>query len=158
MFKITIASLCAALTAAVDGSEFVGRQYIEQDRHAKSEQIWFRVTEDRESGGWFGLAKALMVDENTVFDNAGDEMPCTNGSCRPKTIHGKGVVGQINWKSFGNHPYTGMFKGADAGYVRLSVAAPVDFISPNLKPGMGVKLLRDKMDSANFVAMYSVDG
>lgn len=105
-----------------------------------------------------GLAKALSVDENKVFDVPGDELPCENGTCRKKTIHGKGVVGAIVWKSKNGHPYTGMFRGADAGFVRLSVAAPVDFVSPNLKPGMGVKLLRDGTDSANFVAMYSVDG
>ena len=51
-----------------------------------------------------------------------------------------------------------MFKGADAGFARLSVAKPPDTKSPNLTPGMGVKLLRDGMDSANFVCMYSVDG
>lgn len=51
-----------------------------------------------------------------------------------------------------------MFKGADSGYARLSVAKPVDTKTPNLAPGMGVKLLRDGVDSANFVCMFSVDG
>lgn len=51
-----------------------------------------------------------------------------------------------------------MFKGADSGYARLSVAKPVDTRTPNLAPGMGVKLLRDGVDSANFVCMFSVDG
>ena len=51
-----------------------------------------------------------------------------------------------------------MFKGSDFGYVRMSVAIPVDTSTPNMKPGMGVKLLRDGIDSANFVAMFSVDG
>ena len=51
-----------------------------------------------------------------------------------------------------------MFKGADAGFARLSVAYPVDTNSPNMAPGMGVKLLRDGHDSANFVCMFSVDG
>ena len=51
-----------------------------------------------------------------------------------------------------------MFKGADAGFARLSVAKPVDTETPNMAPGMGVKLLRDGHDSANFVCMFSVDG
>jgi hypothetical protein len=51
-----------------------------------------------------------------------------------------------------------MFKGADTGYARLSVAKTVDIKTPNLVPGMGVKLLRDGVDSANFVCMLSVDG
>ena len=51
-----------------------------------------------------------------------------------------------------------MFKGSDSAFVRFSTAAPVDTKTPTLLPGMGVKLLRDGVDSANFVAMYSVDG
>ena len=51
-----------------------------------------------------------------------------------------------------------MFKGADTGFVRLSTAAPVITSTPTMIPGMGVKLLRDGIDSANFPAMYSVDG
>jgi len=78
--------------------------------------------------------------------------------CRNKTIHSKGNVGQIEWVNLGDHPYTGIFKGGDSGYVRFSVAAPVDIITPKLLPGMGVKFLRDGVDSANFVAMFSVDG
>ena len=51
-----------------------------------------------------------------------------------------------------------MFRGADTCYTRLSEAAPVDTKTPNSRPGVGVKLLRDGMDSANFVSMFSVDG
>ena len=59
----------------------------------------------------------------------------------------------------GDHDYTGIFNGgADYGYVRFSTATPPDTVTPNMKPGMGVKLLRDGQDSANFVSMYSVDG
>ena len=59
----------------------------------------------------------------------------------------------------GGHSYTGMFKGADYGYVRMSAAVgPTTSNPPNLKPGMGVKLLRDEVDSANFAAFYSADG
>ena len=51
-----------------------------------------------------------------------------------------------------------MFKGSDTGFLRASVAKPTDTKTPNMAPGMGVKLLRDGIDSANFPAMYSVDG
>jgi hypothetical protein len=67
-------------------------------------------------------------------------------------------VGKVEWIDLGNHSYTGIFKGADTGYVRISSAAPVDTKTPNMKPGMGVKFLRDGVDSANFVAMFGVDG
>jgi len=51
-----------------------------------------------------------------------------------------------------------MFRQASHGFARLSVAKPVDTKTPNMAPGMGIKLLRDGMDSANFVCMFSVDG
>lgn len=51
-----------------------------------------------------------------------------------------------------------MFRGADSGYARMSVAKPDDLKTPNMTPGMGVKLLRNGADSANFVCMFSVDG
>lgn len=40
----------------------------------------------------------------------------------------------------------------------MSVASPPDPEVLNLRPGMGLKILRDGMDSANLVAMYSVAG
>ena len=115
------------------------------------------MTENTKSGSWH-LAGALVVSQDPVFDTPGDELECGWTGCRNKTIHAQGNVGKIEWVSVGSHPYTGMFRGADAGFARLSVAKPVDTKTPNLAPGMGIKLLRDGHDSANFVCMFSVDG
>ena len=100
----------------------------------------------------------MLVAQDPVFDTVGDELACTRTGCRHKTIHPIGTVSKAQWISEGSHPYTGMFRGADSGFTRLSVAAPVDTKTPNSRPGVGVKLLRDGMDSANFVSMFSVDG
>ena len=62
------------------------------------------------------------------------------------------------WVSLGNHQYTGMFQGSDTGLIRLSVAAPVDKTGPLMIPSLAIKLLRDSYDSANVVAMPSMDG
>ena len=43
-------------------------------------------------------------------------------------------------------------------FSRLSLALEPDTEELNTAPGMGLKFLRDGMDSANLVAMYSVDG
>lgn len=98
------------------------------------------------------------MKQDPVFDTPGDELACPWTGCRAKTIHTNGNVAKITWVSTGDHPYTGMFKGSDTGFARLSVAKPPDTKTPNLAPGMGVKLLRDGMDSADFVCMYGVDG
>ena len=107
------------------------------------------------------MGESLIVPQNPVFDTEGDELACGFTGCRNKSIHAKGNVAKFKWVDQGGHKYTGMFKGGtDYGIVRFSVAAPAitASIAPKLLPGMGVKLLRDHHDSANFVAMYSVDG
>ena len=119
--------------------------------------IWSKVTENTKSGRWH-LAGALIVDENPVFDTEGDELECYWNGCRNKTIHAIGSVAKVKWQNLGGHPYTGIFKGANYGFTRWSSAAPASYKNPSIRPGMGVKFLRSGVQSANFVAMYSVDG
>ena len=83
-------------------------------------------------------------------------MPSNWWGLRKKYIHSVGAVGKVKFQTRGNHPYTGIFKGADHGIVRFSSA-----VNPEggyLAPGMGLKFLRDGIDSANLVAMYSTAG
>ena len=47
---------------------------------------------------------------------------------------------------------------ACAGLLRFSTATPVDPDTPNITPGIGLKLLRDGVPSANVVAMPGLDG
>ena len=97
-----------------------------------------------------------------VFDSKGDEFPCTSTGCRQKDIHSVGNVAKVKFVANGasSGVYSGIFgDSADYGLIRLSVAAGwPDPSVLNLKPGMGLKFLRDGVDSANLVAMYSVDG
>ena len=77
---------------------------------------------------------------------------------RRKLIHSVGVVGKVEWKSVGSHPYTGVFTGAQNCLIRLSLASQPKPEVKKTTPGFGLKFLRDGMDSGNFVAMDSVDG
>ena len=92
----------------------------------------------------------------------GDELPWEDGwledGTRYKYIHTVGTVGRVEWRDRGGHPYTGIFAGASSGFVRLSLANEPSPPAPGTAPGMGLKFLRDGRDSANLVAMYSVDG
>ena len=92
----------------------------------------------------------------------GDELPWEEGifedGTRYKYIHTVGTVGRVQWRDLGGHPYTGIFAGASSGFVRLSQANEPSPPAPGTAPGMGLKFLRDGRDSANLVAMYSVDG
>lgn len=77
---------------------------------------------------------------------------------RTKYIHSVGAVGKVKFVSEGNDDdYTGIFKGAEHGLIRLSSAAQPSASQP-LAPGFGLKFLRDGVDSANIVAMYGVEG
>ena len=105
------------------------------------------------------MATIFTESEAPTFNTPGDEM--AKGSLygyRLKLIHTVGVIAKVKFSSNNNHSYTGIFEGADLGYARLSAAIQYDPTVQNLAPGMGLKFLRDGVDSANLVAMYSVDG
>merc|ERR1712154_575584 len=92
----------------------------------------------------------------------GDELPWEEGiisdGTRYKYIHTVGAVGQVQWVDRGGHSYSGIFTGATKGVVRFSLAKEPSPPALNTAPGMGLKFLRDGVDSANLVAMYSVNG
>lgn len=105
------------------------------------------------------MATLLTESDAPTFNTPGDEMP--KGSLygyRSKLIHTVGAIAKVKFTSNNNHSYTGIFEGADFGYARLSAAIEPNPSVQALAPGMGLKFLRDGIDSANLVAMYSVDG
>jgi len=108
------------------------------------------------SGSYPSLVSVLTgtIGESvrTTFDSNSDTFPHK----RKKTIHSVGVIGGIKFESAGNHPYQGLFEGAEHGMIRLSSAKLPG--SGGVAPGMGIKFLRDGRRSANFVAMFSLDG
>jgi hypothetical protein len=125
-----------------------------------------RATEGS-SGSYPGSDLLGIFSDHTSMETSlafeSDELP--NG--RIKYIHSVGTVAQVKFVSSGDHEYTGIFKGADAGIVRLSSALDQDpkakYQGPqttgkSLAPGFGLKFLRDGIKSCNLVAMYSVDG
>ena len=96
------------------------------------------------------------------FKGKGDAMPPGDlWGTRTKYIHHVGCAAKVQFRPNGSSPYTGMFAAAEYGYIRLSSAAhpaTSGLITQPLAPGMGLKWLRDGMDSANLVAMFSVNG
>ena len=67
----------------------------------------------------------MAIDLKSVANGIGDEF-----DCRHKTTHGQGNVGEIEWISIGDHGYTGLFQGADTGFIRTS-----DLRAVNPNPG-----------------------
>jgi hypothetical protein len=94
------------------------------------------------------MGESVMVS----FDASADVFP----EKRTKYIHSVGVTGGIRFDSTGDHAYTGLFQGAEHGLIRFSSAKETG--KDGVAPGMGIKFFRDGRPSANFVAMFSLDG
>ena len=143
--------------------DFHTPEYLLLSAKEKQDRIWTQVMADTQSGSWLQLATVLAETMSPTMDTPGDVLPCSWFSpligCRPKGIHSVGVVGKIKFVANpDNNLYDGIFKGADYGIIRLSTAIPTLPILKEMTPGMGIKFLRDYVDSANIVGMYSVDG
>lgn len=89
------------------------------DRDEKEFILWNKITEDESTNQNINL-EFFDIDLAGVFDEFGDEF-----DCRHKTVHPQGNVGKAEWIDFGGHEYTGIFQGADTGFVRLSTQGPV---------------------------------
>lgn len=132
----------------------------------KKEVIWENCVENTSSAPWFNMTDmtGLFLESMCpVIRLRSDQMPWESsiilgGGWRQKFIHTVGVVGQVEWINRGGHSYTGVFEGAKNAIIRLSFAREPDTSSLTTVPGLGLKILRDKMDSANLVAMFSVLG
>jgi hypothetical protein len=123
----------------------------------KQQMLLSKVYQDTTPGAYPGTLSVLtgILGESvwTTFDAGGDVFPHDG---RTKYIHSVGVVGGVRFVSSGNHPYKGLFEGAEHGLVRFSSAKEPG--SEGFTAGMGIKFLRDGRPSANFVAMYTLDG
>ena len=95
----------------------------------------------------------FLQDANLSFDAKGDTMP----EGRVKMTHPRGVVMKVAFRPT-SHNYTGIFRGAKHGILRVSDVVRTDPEVPQTSPGFGIKFLRDGMDSADGVAMFSLDG
>jgi len=91
---------------------------------------------------------------NLSFDHKGDTMPIG----RNKMTHPRGVTARVVFKPTSDHPYTGIFRGANHGIMRISETVRTSPDKPFTSPGFGIKFLRDGMDSADTVTMFSFDG
>ena len=102
------------------------------------------------------IADFFTNDMNVTFDHLGDMMPYG----REKLVHPQGVVMKVAFIPEPDTKYTGMFKQADHGIMRIS-----DFVNADpeegqqfTSPSMAVKFLRDGKHAADTVSMVSLDG
>lgn len=74
-----------------------------------------------------------------------------------KYLHRRGAVAKVKIVAKEGSEYTGVFKGADCGLLRLSLTyRPTK--KRDVAPGLALKVLRDKVPSANISALYTLEG
>jgi hypothetical protein len=73
-----------------------------------------------------------------------------------KAIHAHGTVAKIKFVPAANNPFTGLFKGADYGLLRMSVTG--DPKARGFAPGLAIKFLVDGKPAANVSALVSLTG
>jgi len=81
-----------------------------------------------------------------------------NSTMRPKYIHPVGISCKAKFVSNNQHPYTGIFKGADNMLIRFSLSIPPTMDPPQVTTSCGFKIFRDHMYSANIFGLYSLEG
>merc|ERR1712166_241761 len=159
MNRFVLSTLAAVLVSAAES--FNDEQYLALSRSEKMDQIKNAIVEDSTPQDWystFKLAGLFTESMQPTMHAVGDELPKQGHGTRLKLIHTQGAIASVKFETNGNHPFTGLWSTADSGIIRMSSAAqPVNGSQP-LAPGIALKFLRDGMESASLVAMYSVDG
>ena len=158
MAVLLFLTLC--LSSALAQVDVLGPDYLALPAAEKQAIIWDNTLMDSSSNKWPGLSLAEIFFESMcpTMEAPGDQLPIAwTGNPRKKYIHSIGSTGKVEFVSTENS-YTGLFQGASYGIVRISLAAEPEASVQNTAPGMGLKLLRDGMESASLVSMYGVDG
>ena len=97
--------------------------------------------------------KFAVTDMRVPITRTEDYMP----EGRVKWIHPLGSCAKVKFLFNENSTqYSGLFKEADYGIARLSLAN--DPASEGFTPGMALKFFRDNQISGNIITMYKIDG
>ena len=155
-------SLAEAFTASTS-QPYTEEQYQALSAVEKHDLVWNLIdgTKGTVGQGTLGLAmvtSGFVASHDFSMEHYGDEMK----PGRRKFIHQTGLVAQVRFDTAGcEHPFTGLFQGAEHCLVRCSLARrspPGTSEKVTATPGIGLKIFRDQTHSGNMVAMYGVDG
>ena len=142
-------------------NKFTTKEYLDSSAASKLASLWSSVVEtEGTEGSWPGikLAGIFIESMDPTFKQAGDVFTEGIFGHRTKYIHSVGVTSKVKFEVIAGTKFTGIFAGGCTnGLIRLSSAVEPS-ASQMVAPGMGLKCLRDNMDSANLVSMFSVEG
>ncbi len=140
-----------------DDTHLDTEEYQSLSAKCKQELIWKHVlVDERRERFYKGFEFESLFDQdmNLSYDTVSDSMPKN----RLKKTHPVGLTAKIELIAAPDQPYTGLFKGAKYGIMRISDTTATTPEVPKTAPGFGIKFLRDGMYSGNAVAMFAFDG
>eukprot|EP00455_Lapot_gusevi_P011497 TRINITY_DN152_c0_g1_i6.p1 TRINITY_DN152_c0_g1~~TRINITY_DN152_c0_g1_i6.p1 ORF type:complete len:350 (-),score=144.36 TRINITY_DN152_c0_g1_i6:74-1123(-) len=127
----------------------------------KMQALWMKIMADGgQPATWWNALQLLELfteDDTVTGTTFSDFMP----DGRKKLIHSVGAIAQAKFVWTGHdYGYSGLFNhtvgSASIGFVRASSA--VQPSAKGITPGLSFKFFRDNVPSANFMAMYQLDG
>lgn len=157
---VQAAMLCWLATSLETMSDFVLPDgYDEMISAEKQEELWNIILSAQNTTGarmgTMDYVNFLVRDKLSLsFTAQSDVLPHDH----MKRIHTIGGIAKATYRSVGNHTYSGMFQGESDAIIRFSHARGVQSADNGTIPGIGLKLLRDGMISADLVAMFALNG
>jgi hypothetical protein len=152
--------ICAAFNSAT--ADEIPDNYDSLSACAKQEVLWkeIRSTEHRALPE---LAELGVKEVGLMAIQSLTTKVARYSDTAPKTwrkyLHRRGVVSKVKFVASRDSEFTGLFKGADCGLVRLSLTYKPNKTSRDFAPGLALKLFRDKEGySSNVSALYTLKG
>ncbi len=164
--KITYKLLLGAfLTCVCLGNAFADelpKNYNSLSACSKQEVLWSRIKATEHETlpelaklGIKEISLMALQSLTTKKSNYSDVAPKT----WKKYLHRRGVVSKIKFVARKKSEFTGLFKGAKCGLLRLSLTYKPNETNREVAPGLALKLFRDKEAfSSNVSALYTLEG
>jgi hypothetical protein len=140
-----------------DTSHLDTPEYQAMSALCKNELMWKLVLPDKRRERFYTgyeFESLFNQDMNLTYDSVTDNMPLK----RLKKTHPVGLTSKISWIPHPDQPYTGIYRGAEHGIMRISDTTKTVPHIAKTAPGFGIKFPRDGMYSANILAMFAFDG
>jgi len=162
MLKSNILLFISVNLLSLNAFSTLPKSYETMSACSKQEVLWSKIkkTEHKKLPDLeeFGVKQVLAMSAQSMFKkkkNFSDEAP----KGWKKYLHRRGAVAKVAYKPRKKNSFTGLFKGADCGLLRLSLTYRPDEEDRDVAPGLALKLLRDgKAHSSNVSALYSLEG
>lgn len=160
-FLSILLTLCFSHPTMSKSSSQIDIKYESLSAQEKQKIIWNKILESEyksypklEEVGLFEVLKISSQKLSKKADTQSDFAP----KRWKKYLHRRGAVATIEYKSIGNHQYTGVFKDTALGLLRLSLTYQPEPKGKPFAPGLALKIFRDGVPSSNVSALYTLSG